>query len=504
MNTHPYTRRCFIRVTLLGAAGSATWLPVVGANDVQRWDPDKPLGQPGRPIKIQPVLMYRLPTPKPQTSWKSWGGVQTPDQVAEETKRIAHELDLLRKQADFPLIIRPVYHASTEEAARQMSEMDHDVTLLYACTGGGNLLRACCAAKPDTIIFVRHRSGPVYYWYEALSTAYLKTGDAGDPSQTGAGSVHVEDVVVDDAGELLWRLRAVAAVHNTRGTRIIALGGVWGKYAPDAPEIAKRRFGLEIVEVGYDEFGHKLDKLKTNQALIADAKRWTKRYLAIPRTKLVTDQKFVVNSFILYTAFKELLEEHNASAFTIKSCMGTIIPMAETTACLTLELLNDEGLAAFCESDFVIIPAGLLLRHVTGKPVFLHNSTFPHKGIVTCAHCTCPRRLDGKKYEPAQIVTHYESEYGAAPKVEMPIGQVLTFIDPEYSTVRWVGFTGTVCANPNYAICRSQQDVEIQGHWQDLIREVRDSHWVAAYGNYLREVAYSARKFGIKFVTLTA
>ena len=46
---------------------------------------------------------------------------------------------------------------------------------------------------------------------------------------------------------------------------------------------------------------------------------------------------------------------------------------------------------AFCESDFVIIPAGVLLHYVAGKPVFLHNSTFPHDGIVTCAHCTAPR-----------------------------------------------------------------------------------------------------------------
>ena len=62
---------------------------------------------------------------------------------------------------------------------------------------------------------------------------------------------------------------------------------------------------------------------------------------------------------MLYDVFKDLMREHDATAFTVKSCMGTIIPMSETTACLPLELLNDEGLIAFCESDFVIIPAGL-------------------------------------------------------------------------------------------------------------------------------------------------
>jgi hypothetical protein len=177
--------------------------------------------------------------------------------------------------------------------------------------------------------------------------------------------------------------------------------------------------------------------------------------------------------------------------------------MAETTACLPLELLNDEGLIAFCESDFVIIPAGLLLRHIAGKPVFLHNSTFPHARTVTCAHCTSPRRLDGRRYAPARIVTHFESDYGAAPKVDMPIGQEVTLIDPEYSTTRWVGFRGTVKANPSYDICRSQQDVEIRGDWQALRNEARDSHWMMVYGDYLREVGYAARKLGLEWVNVS-
>jgi L-fucose isomerase-like protein len=197
------------------------------------------------------------------------------------------------------------------------------------------------------------------------------------------------------------------------------------------------------------------------------------------------------------------MREYNAPAFTIRACMSTIMPMAETTACLSLSLLNDEGLLAFCESDFVVIPAGILLHYVSGKPVFLHNSTFPHKAIATCAHCTCPRRMDGKRYEPAKIMTHYESEYGAAPKVEMPKGQQVTFIDPEYSTGRWVGFKGVVRSNPFYEICRSQQDVEIQGDWRKLLKEVRDSHWMMVYGDYLRELGYAARKIGIKWIDIS-
>jgi hypothetical protein len=123
--------------------------------------------------------------------------------------------------------------------------------------------------------------------------------------------------------------------------------------------------------------------------------------------------------------------------------------------------------------------------------------------MVTCAHCTSPRRLDGRKYEPVRLVTHYESEYGAAPKVDMPRGQEVTFVDPEYSTTRWVGFKGTVKGNPFYDICRSQQDVEVQGAWKKLLSEARDSHWVMAYGDWLKELGYATRKVGVQWSSLS-
>jgi hypothetical protein len=183
--------------------------------------------------------------------------------------------------------------------------------------------------------------------------------------------------------------------------------------------------------------------------------------------------------------------------------MTKILPIAQTTPCLALSLLNDEGLMAFCESDFVVIPAGILLRCISAKPVFLHNSTFPHQGVCTCAHCSAPRRMNGKHYEPVKVMTHYESEYGAAPKVELPEDLQITFIDPQYSTGRWLGFKGVVKSNPFYEMCRTQHDVAIQGDWRKLLNEVRDSHWMMAYGDCLKEAGYAARKVGVEWVDLS-
>jgi hypothetical protein len=507
------SRREFMAVTTLGAAGV---LGVAGVPPAleggtpsthEDWDPDKPLIRTGKPLTVQPILMYHVAERQPAASWKSWGAVQSNEAAGKEATAITQELSTLAAKADFPVRVLPVISVKTPAEAAQAHANDYDAVIVYAASGSGDLLQACFAPKKnkDTIVFVRCRSGPAYYWYEALSTKYLQSdqADVSKNSRLDHGPVRVDDVVVDDYDGLLWRLRGLYALKNFLGSRIVTLGGPWGKYSPEAPQIARDRYGIEIVDVPYEAIAPRIKSAREDRDLAARAAQWADRYLSLPKTILETDKSFVVNAFVLYSVFRDLMREHNAPAFTIRGCMGTILPMAQTTACLTLSLLNDEGVMAFCESDFVIIPAGILLHYTCGRPVFLHNSTFPHDGIVTCAHCTAPRRLDGTRYEPARILTHYESDYGAAPKVEMPLGRQVTFINPQYSSGRWLGFTGVVHSNPFYEICRSQQDVEIQGDWRKLRNEVRDSHWMMAYGDHLKPLAYAARKIGIQWAELS-
>ena len=67
--------------------------------------------------------------------------------------------------------------------------------------------------------------------------------------------------------------------------------------------------------------------------------------------------------------------------------------------------------------------------------------------------------MDGKTLEPARIMTHFESDYGAAPKVEMHKGQVVTNIAPDFKAERWMGLSGEIVDHPFLPICRAQIDV---------------------------------------------
>jgi hypothetical protein len=198
------------------------------------------------------------------------------------------------------------------------------------------------------------------------------------------------------------------------------------------------------------------------------------------------------------------MDEAKTDAITVHHCMGTIMPMSETTACMTLSLLNDDNYLAFCESDFVVIPSGVLLHYISGLPVFLNDPTYPHDGIVTLAHCTAPRKMDGKRLDTVKILTHFESDYGAAPKVEMRLGQRCTNLVPDFASKKWVGFDGTIVANPFLDICRSQVDVRIHGDDAALLRDMKGFHWMMSYGSYLPECGYALKKVGVEMLNVSA
>lgn len=455
-----------------------------------------------RELVVQPVLAYQLFERREATSWRPWGGLHTEEDVAREIGAIDKELAELAKKAGFPIKLLPLAKATSVDSAKAIPMEGVDVSLLYGATSGGEVLEALISPERYNLLFVRHRSGPVYLWYEIAHPRLLrKTVD-----EYGQPGLSPEDVVVDDTGDLLWRLRALYALKNTLGCNMVVIGGAsgWGEGGREAPKIAAEKWKMNLIEVSYPDLGKRIQAARADSARMEAAEKAAAEYLAIPGTELDTQRDFVVRAFMLTRVFEDLMQEASAGAMTINNCMSTIMPMAETTACLPLSVINDSGQLAFCESDFVVIPSGVLLHHVSGLPVFLQDPTYPHHGMVTLAHCTAPRKMDGRTLEKSRLMTHFESDYGAAPKVDMRLGETVTVIDPDFGAKRWIGFRGKVLANPLHDICRSQVDVSVEGDCDLLAREMVGFHWMLSYGDHLKELGYALGKVGIEWLNLSS
>jgi hypothetical protein len=482
-------------VTGLGAAAG---LALAGAVSASAAEPARQM--PIRtPLKVQPALMYSTPQHREHTSWREWGAIQTEQDASAEKGRIEGELAAMKKSAEFGLEVLPLQAVKTIDEAAAIAKGPQDVTLVYAAGGNASVLEALTSPERYNVIFLRHRSGPVYLWYEIAHPRFIrKTVDETYPGLTP------DDVVVDSHAEVLWRLRALYGLKNTLGKRVVTLGGAggWGAAGRGASDRARETWRLDVQNVSYEALGERLKAARANDASLKRCRAQADAYLKQKENKLETSREFVERSFLLTEVFRDLLDEFHTDAFTINQCMGTIMGVSETTACLPLSLMNDDGYMAFCESDYVVIPSGILLHYISGKPMFLNDPTYPHDGIVTCAHCTAPRKLDGANVHPTRILTHFESDYGAAPKVEFRKGQAVSNIIPDFSGKRWVGLAGEVVGSPFLPICRSQVDIGFKADTQKLLQEMRGFHWMTGYGDYLREVGYAFGKTGGEWVKL--
>lgn len=453
------------------------------------------------PLIVKPILTYDVPERREQTSWRSWGGIQTEKDAEKEVSNIQKELKELQSNADFPIDFLQISKIQNTSDLSKVADLNSaDLYLVYAAGGGMDIFEELNKKGKNVLFFLRHKSGPVYLWYEIISPRYLRQHT---DSLTVTG-IDENDVVIDNQDEILWRLRALGGLKNTLNTKIIAIGGpgAWAQPKDVVPNLVINKFKFEIQTVSYDELGKLITQAKADKSVTSRAKERTNEYLKDSKITLETNQQFVENCFVLEDIFSRLMEKYECSAITINNCMGTIMGLSETSACLTLSLLNDAGYLAFCESDFVVVPSGVLLAHISGKPVFLNDPTYPHDGLITLAHCTSPRRMDGKNLEPARILTHFESDYGAAPKVEMLIGQVVTNIMPDFAFVRNVGLKGKIIDNPFMDICRSQIDVSFECDSKLVAERMPGFHWMTVYGDYMKESGYALKKIGINFENL--
>jgi len=494
------SRRKFVQLTGTGTIGTValsglSWAELLAEKPAEKYSPQR------KPLVVKPVLTYEVPIRREQTSWRNWGGIQTEKDANEEIARIREELKSISSRADFPVTFLPVIGVRTVDDLSRMEDlMTPDMFLIYPAGGGMNMFDFLNKTGKDIVFFCRYKSGPVYLWYEIISPRYLRQ----HTDSLKVTGIDENDVVIDSSEELLWRLRALCGLKNTRNSRILAIGGAgaWSQPLEATINIVKEKYILDIQSISYEELGRLITEARSDNSVVAGARKKAADYLLDSGVKLETDRKFVENCFMLEDVLIRLMERFNCRAVTINNCMGTIMPLAETSACLTLSLLNDAGYLAYCESDFVVVPAGILLANISGKPSFLNDPTYPHNKIITLAHCTAPRRMDGKNLAPARILTHFESDYGAAPKVEMLTGQPVTSVMPDFAFKKYVGLQGKIAGNPFMDICRSQIDVSYNCESKKVAENMPGFHWITVYGDYMKETGYALKKIGIDFENL--
>ncbi len=177
---------------------------------------------------------------------------------------------------------------------------------------------------------------------------------------------------------------------------------------------------LRIVKVSLDELIELVSEVSDDEVTeLASVVSARAAEVRIPRHEIQKSLK-------IYAALKKLVDRHGLNALTIR-CFDLVKSLG-TTACLSLSLLNSEGFVAGCEGDLSTLITMVILKELSGGPVFMGNISWVEDGEILVSHCTIALKMT-EKYE---LDTHFESGMGVGIAGHVPNNTIVTIarLDP--------------------------------------------------------------------------
>lgn len=248
----------------------------------------------------------------------------------------------------------------------------------------------------------------------------------------------------------------------------------------------KRKWGITYKNIEISELSNLLSDIKTEEANEI-ACRFIKSSSGMqePKNEEVTEAARV------YLAMKKLCSKNNLDAVTLK-CFD-VLERHNTTGCLALSLLNNEGIISGCEGDCQAVFSMYIAKLLTGDIPFMSNpSLIDHEtNEIIFAHCTMATSIT----ENYIIRNHFESLKGIGIQGEVKKGPVTIFKCGGTGLNKYFLSRGELLENLNNSgMCRTQlrikldESVEyffkntianhhliIRGDHTDIIKELMDS-----------------------------
>lgn len=195
-----------------------------------------------------------------------------------------------------------------------------------------------------------------------------------------------------------------------------------------------------------------------------------------------------------YSAIKKICQDDRLDAMTIR-CFD-IVKACNTTSCLALAKLNDEGIVAGCEGDMQTLMTMLLAKKLCNEPAFMANPSILTEKTTMFAHCTVPLSMCFR----TTMRTHFESGIGVAVQGDMPL--------TDYTIMKWGGrrldkffVTEAKAIENQYSehFCRTQimLDVNLKPY---LLHRTIGNHHVIIRGRHAAEIRRFMKGNGISSI----
>ena len=230
---------------------------------------------------------------------------------------------------------------------------------------------------------------------------------------------------------------------------------------------AKRLHGIDLVDVSIDE-------IRTRYAESINDYNLTFDY----------DKDEIDKALRLHKVLEGVKTDYNLDGLTIR-CFDLLGDL-KTTACLSLALLNKEGIVATCEGDIPTMVSMHVLNKITGQRGFQANPSRIDAtgGKMILAHCTLPLDMADKYY----LDTHFESGIGVAVKGYLKEEKV-TIFKLSRNLKDYFVTSGRILRNLEESnLCRTQIEVSVDDGINYFLTRPYGNHHVVVYGDYKTEI----------------
>lgn len=245
-------------------------------------------------------------------------------------------------------------------------------------------------------------------------------------------------------------------------------------------EHAAHHWGTEFIDIDLDEVYQALEKIDS-----AKAKRIAADFLENAAEIVESNESELIEAAKIYLALKEVISDYDLDALTIR-CFDIVMEL-NTTGCLALALLNNEGLVSGCEGDLPAAFTMFLAHRLTGVMPFMANPAAidKKKDEILFAHCTVATDIS----QDYIIRSHFETGIGVGIQGILEEGPVTVFKIGGAGLEQYFVAEGKIIENmdsPN--ACRTQLKVSLPQSSDYFLNDVIGNHHLIIPGYHADKI----------------
>jgi len=184
----------------------------------------------------------------------------------------------------------------------------------------------------------------------------------------------------------------------------------------------------------------------------------------------------------IYQGLQDLVAGEHLDALSLR-CFDVIADI-DTTGCLALARLNDQGIIAGCEGDLVSTVTMIWVRELLDEVAWMANPSRanPVDDTLWLAHCTVPPSLVSN----LRLDTHFESDRGVGMHGEFAPGPITVVrVGGTAMDLLWLAEGEILHPGDEPDLCRTQVELRLEdGAVASLLNDPLGNHLVMIQGHH--------------------